>query len=93
MEKAEIVQTFRLSFTDCIWLRNVSPRPSPRTLTEGTLDFLAWISVLELAKDSSRQHFKLPSGKELCKSIGWISFEDRSGGGVTGFAGSFRCVG
>ena len=68
------------------------PRPSPRTLTEGTLDFLAWISVLELAKDCSRQHFKLPSGKELCKSIGWISFADRTGGGVTGFAGSCRCV-
>ena len=64
--------------------------PSPRTLTEGTLYFLTWLSVLELAMDSSRQDSKLPAGKELCKLFGWTSFVDLIGGGVTGFVGSFR---
>lgn len=68
-------------------------RPSPRALIEGTSYFVAWLSVLEIAKDSSRQHFKLPSGKELCNLNGWTSFVDRIGGGVVGFVGSFRWVG
>ena len=65
--------------------------PSPRTLAEGTLYFLTWLSVLELVMDSSCQDLKLPTGKELCKLTGgWTSFVDRIGGGVTGFVGSFR---
>ena len=69
----------------------MSLRPSPRTLAEGTLYFLTWLSVLELVMDSSCQDLKLLTGKELFKLTGgWTSFVDRIGGGVTGFVGSFR---
>ena len=85
--KILLFKPFGLAFQISGW--EMSLGPSPRILTEGTLYFLAWLLVLELAKDPC-QDLKLSTGKELCKLNGWTNFVDRIGGGVTGFVESFR---
>ena len=88
MSSMLLFEPFGLAFQTSGW--EMSLGPSSWTLTGGMLYFLAWPSIRELAKDSSRQDLKLTTGKELCKLNGWTSFVDRIGGGVTGLVGSFR---
>lgn len=87
---SEIIRTFWLSVPD-IWLINLPTSFCPGTVRRyDVVSGLLW--ELKLATDPSLQYLFWSPGKELYNFNGWTGFVDRTGGGVTGFSGSFRLV-